>query len=342
MNYIEKFKELSENILHGNSSYFEHSIGVYNILKNMNAPEYICIAGLYHSIYDTETFKTNINITRKELINIIGNKSESLVFKFCHITDRYNNILNNGLDFDKETHYALCFIEYANLKEQSSRIDDHFLVNSCLMLQEKITILSEEALKYEKHLIDGKELYIFDNLLEKYHIDFLYHYCNNSLYKPNHRSNLSSGTDCRFSSTISKEEFEETKLLPTINKISSLLKKSLYIGHHYINHYGLLTGVSEHCDGDSIGQYTILIFPNNIWPKTWGGEIAFYSENAIHNMLEYKPGRIIVFDARISHKVMPLTRDAESDRYSITIKSCTNDGLDVFGKIYNPYLRIEP
>lgn len=342
MNCIEKFKELSQGITHGNSSYFEHSIGVYNILKNMNMSDYICIAGLYHSIYDTENFKSNINISRKQLINIIGSKSESLVFKFCNINNRYNNILNNGFNFDKETYYALCAIEYANLKEQSFRINDTFLFDSCLKLQEKLIDLSEKTSEYEYHSVNDKELYIFDDLLEKYHIDFLYHYCNNSLYKPNHRSNLSSGADCRFASIISKEEFEETKLLSTISTISSLLKKPLHIGHHYINHYGLLTGVSEHCDADSEGQYTILIFPNNIWNKNWGGEIIFYSEKIIHSMIEYKPGRVILFDSRISHKVMPLTRDSKSDRFSIAIKCCTDYGLNIFKKIYNPYLRIEP
>ena len=341
MNYIETFKELSKNIAHGNSSYYDNSIGVFDILKNMNFSNEVCIAGLYHSIYDTENFQSNIKINREELKSIIGIKSEDLVFKFCHIRNRYESILNNEFNFDKETHLSLSAIEYANLKEQSLRINDPLLLERCLNLQEKINELTINSIEYESHLIGEKEVYIFDSLLEKNHIDFLHHYCNNSVYKPNHRSNLSVGTDCRFACTISEDEFRHTNLLPIIGKISSLLKRPLHVGHHYINHYGLLTGVSEHCDGDANGQYTILIFPNNIWQKNWGGEIGFYSKSKLHNIIEYLPGRIIVFDARISHKVFPLTRETQSDRYSITVKTCTDNGFDIFKTIYNPYIRLE-
>jgi hypothetical protein len=337
MNFLDYFKKISSEITHGNSDYFSHSFGVYNILKELNLDEYICVAGLYHSIYDTENFKVDLNLERKTIIEIIGEKSENLVFIFCHLRDRFNSIINNHFEFSTDIHLSLCYIEYANLKEQYSRIMDPILAKRCLELQEKITELTKPA---NFCLIDNKKLYIFDNLLEKNHIEFLNQYCHNSVYRPDHKSNNSVGIDCRFSATISPEEFEQTKLIPIISKIACSLKTSLYIGKHYINHYGFMTGVSEHCDADEPGQYTILIFPNNVWVRDWGGEICFYSEGNIHNMIEYKPGRIIVFDGRISHKVLPLTRNSQSDRYSIAIKTCTEEGLSYFQKIYQPYIRI--
>lgn len=339
MEYLKKFEELSKDIFHGNSSYFDHSYGVYKILKELNSPEYIFLAGLFHSIYDTEYFKTNISITRQEISSIIGNKSENLVFKFCNIRNRYENILNNYLNFDKQTHKDLCLIEYANLKEQSKRVNDNILIENCLKLQEKINFLESNNIQH--YTINGKKLYIFDELLEKNHIEFLNQYCYNSVYRPNHRSNNSPGYDSRFASVISPQEFEQTKLIPIIKEITKNLNFSLYIGHHYINHYGLMTTSAEHCDGDFEGLYTILIFPNNIWGKNWGGEIAFYGKDKIHNMIEYIPGRIILFDSRISHKVLPINRNSQLDRYSIAIKTCNDNGLSSFEKIYKPYLKIE-
>lgn len=58
------------------------------------------------------------------------------------------------------------------------------------------------------------------------------------------------------------------------------------------------------------------------------GDIKFYSENSpFHKVVDFKPGRVIVFDSNIRHKVMPLSSIAERDRFSITIKGCTFLGL---------------
>jgi hypothetical protein len=35
-------------------------------------------------------------------------------------------------------HKSLCYIEYANLKEQSERISDPILLQRCILLQEKL------------------------------------------------------------------------------------------------------------------------------------------------------------------------------------------------------------
>ena len=147
--------------------------------------------------------------------------------------------------------------------------------------------------------------------------------------------------DSRFMAIISPEELENSKILPALEKISNHLKKDLYLGYHYINHYTLNTNVSKHTDSSMSGHYTILIFPNKYWESTWGGEITFYEKNSIHKMIDFLPGRVLVFDSRIAHKVLPITRNARRDRYSIAIKTCVESGLESFSRIYNIHTKVE-
>ena len=44
--------------------FYDHCYGVYSFLKERALPEYVCLAGLYHSIYGTEYFKPGVNINR--------------------------------------------------------------------------------------------------------------------------------------------------------------------------------------------------------------------------------------------------------------------------------------
>ena len=339
MDYIEKFKELSQNTMHGNGEYFTHCITVHNILKEFGADSDICKAGLYHSIYGNDYFEGKSNLSRQEIQHIIGTIAEDLVFRFCHMRSRFMSILTNSFKVNPYIDKALTQIEYANLKEQYARTQDTNLLQMCESLMHKLTLFSAD---YEHHIIDQRELYIFDNLFDQSALEFINQYCLNSVYKPEHSSNnMNYEIDSRFVSMISASELQHSTILPVIRSISNYINKDLYIGNQYINHYTLNTSVSEHCDGSEPGQYTILVFPNKYWESTWGGEIAFYDTGSVHKLINFKPGRVILFDSRISHKVMPLTRNARRDRYSIAIKCCDETGLEHFNKIYTVHTKVE-
>ena len=61
----------TKNINHSNGFFIEHLIGVYNILKEINQDEDVCLAGLFHSIYGTDSFKLDLNIKRDEIKKLI-------------------------------------------------------------------------------------------------------------------------------------------------------------------------------------------------------------------------------------------------------------------------------
>ena len=75
----------------------DHLIGTAEILKSYGASDYLIDAGLFHSIYgeaSSRNMPKNLYLTRDELIDIIGQQAEQVVYEFCYISDpRSQNIL---------------------------------------------------------------------------------------------------------------------------------------------------------------------------------------------------------------------------------------------------------
>ena len=75
----------------------KHLVETAQILKSYGAPDYLVDAGLFHSIYGEESSRNmpkNLYLTRDELIDIIGQQAEQVVYEFCSIPDpRSQNIL---------------------------------------------------------------------------------------------------------------------------------------------------------------------------------------------------------------------------------------------------------
>jgi hypothetical protein len=112
-----------QNIPHSKTTFANHLTGTYNILKSMNMPQDVRIAGLFHAIYGTESFSHNQHVTRDDVKNMIGEYAEDLVYTFCAAKNRTKSICDGTISYDKvKTHHLAC-IEYANLLEQSPRIN---------------------------------------------------------------------------------------------------------------------------------------------------------------------------------------------------------------------------
>ena len=75
----------------------DHLIGSAEILKSYGVSDYLIDAGLFHSIYgeaSSRNMPKNLYLTRDELIDIIGQQAEQVVYEFCSISDpRSQNIL---------------------------------------------------------------------------------------------------------------------------------------------------------------------------------------------------------------------------------------------------------
>lgn len=102
---------------HGKRMLLDHLVGVEALLIKACAPEEIQIAGLCHSIYGTTSYRRSlVSIDkRQEVQNLIGERSERLVYEFCTINRP--QCLFNG-NYGGRDIFALIQIEIANLMEQ--------------------------------------------------------------------------------------------------------------------------------------------------------------------------------------------------------------------------------
>lgn len=120
-NAIDFIRDLTDKIPHSGRTFFNHLYRCMEMLKNSNFPQEVYLAALYHSIYDTEFFKADLNIPREKVRELIGPYSENLVHLFCTLRPRTDSIINyNQSNIEK---YHLSLIEYVNLIEQGATKD---------------------------------------------------------------------------------------------------------------------------------------------------------------------------------------------------------------------------
>lgn len=101
-------------IPHGKRTLWDHLVGTSDLLAKWGNSSPIVVAGLFHSIYGTQFFKTTAFPVQGRWIikRLIGEEAESIVHVFC-TSDRKDFLIHGG-------YRAINEIEMANLLEQSS------------------------------------------------------------------------------------------------------------------------------------------------------------------------------------------------------------------------------
>lgn len=112
-----------KHVPHSKASFFGHLYNTFFILKNMNASEETCLAGLYHSCYGTEKFSLKDKINREDVVFYIGKDAEELVYYFS-LPNRDDVILQNSMNLDPKKQLSLLQILYANEIEQRQDVLD--------------------------------------------------------------------------------------------------------------------------------------------------------------------------------------------------------------------------
>ena len=101
-----------DEVGHKNQTLLDHLIGVYNILKSWDAPEYVQDAGLFHSVYGTTYFKPQMITSREMVKELIGDQAEILAYLYCIISaPRLQGILEIEDEYVKKD---LLLIDKAN------------------------------------------------------------------------------------------------------------------------------------------------------------------------------------------------------------------------------------
>ena len=174
---------------------------------------------------------------------------------------------------------------------------------------------------YEELELNGKKLWVIDDAVSRDVIEGLHDHCLDSQYLPGSPSRHSPEHNLKMVCYISPQEFQSSALMEVVQKVSDISKNDFRVSASYINYYGPMHRTVRHCDAFAPDLWTILFFPNSFWEEEWGGEIKFHNEQSkAHYVFNCVPGRIMLFDGRIEHTVLPLTMYAKRDRFSIAVK----------------------
>jgi hypothetical protein len=331
----KRFIELVKQSPIATEKFINHCIEVYGILKKQNESEQLCNAGLYHSIYGTCYFNDTVQTIEndRDLIKSeIGEYAEELVYKMSVLNDGENDIIRGNFNWDIQTLSDIIKICKANLISLNSKNSDYYIQIYDIMLE----LLGRGINPFSKNSVEN-DIKIMDNLFPYQFVCSLYSFTRNSNYSCAHASTIFSkykDLTTRFACQLSKEEFIRTGLIPYMRRIANELGQDLFLVQYYIGHYTKSTATSAHVDvSNSSNGVTILIYPNLEWDDMWAGDIKFYSEDSpFHKVVDFKPGRVIVFDSSIKHKVMPLSSLAQIDRFSFSIKARTFSALSILSR----------
>jgi hypothetical protein len=83
---IEAFIRVqTESVGHSGRTLFEHLKGTHDLLQRRGAADYVCLAGLFHSIYGTNIFRHQaLPISERNRVkDLIGDRAELLAYIFC-------------------------------------------------------------------------------------------------------------------------------------------------------------------------------------------------------------------------------------------------------------------
>jgi hypothetical protein len=142
LSQLERFGISTTN--HSQVTLLSHLRGTYDILKKWQSADYVCLAGLCHSIYGTESFsRAPVTLDNREYVReLIGEQSERLAYLFgAHnkeslwknldsdgsiaIEDRF---LDSNLPISKQDFSDLVTVTLANWLEQRPRVGSEFLM----------------------------------------------------------------------------------------------------------------------------------------------------------------------------------------------------------------------
>ena len=111
----------TESMPHKNQSLFEHLVGVRNKLKNMGAPDHVQDAGLFHSIYGTDSYKNQTTNDRQKVKDLIGERAELLVYMLCTMPSP--RAQSFGEFFDSCLRKELMMIHHANEEDMRNTVN---------------------------------------------------------------------------------------------------------------------------------------------------------------------------------------------------------------------------
>jgi hypothetical protein len=191
----------------------------------------------------------------------------------------------------------------------------------------------------------------FDNLMDEESHKLIEKEVNSAQLRPNWHSNKKK-QNWHWHSSI----FQDTAMLPvagdkeieTISlktpyimnlwkeiqkKINETLEYKCDFARAYINaHTYGVDGVIHHDDGD----YTAIYYSLSEWDIEWEGGTCFYNKDKtdVIHYNAYVPNRLVVFDAKIAHRAMPVARECYKLRPVVVFKCVIDVNSEQYARKY--------
>jgi hypothetical protein len=173
--------------------------------------------------------------------------------------------------------------------------------------------------------VDNKQVWLVDNVFPKDQLNRLNRFCFTRPFSFGQTGNIVGENSTRLASHLQHSELLGSGCMWYIRQAAEKVGLDLLANSSYVNSYQIMTATARHTDFDSPHFYTIVVFANSYWHDDWGGELTFYGRDKINYTAEFVPGRVVIMDARIEHRVNPLTAFAKDFRFSLAIKCVTSE-----------------
>lgn len=98
-------------------------------------------------------------------------------------------------------------------------------------------------------------------------------------------------------------------------------RENLYSSYINVLRYGNSPGIHVDAPYFVEDNQTVLVYLNPVWDPQWGGETIFFDEDLdAREIVQPRPGRVLIFDGRIPHTGRPPEPKFMFNRYIIAYK----------------------
>ena len=173
--------------------------------------------------------------------------------------------------------------------------------------------------------MNSKEIYIYDNVYESHYTNKFYDFIVNSYFKiSSHDSNSRDyHNEKSFGASYSIRDLEQMGIIEHLpdeikNKFNISLKNC---GRGLVNAVTSSGVYHPHDDAGDNAKWSFLYYANMKWDLEWGADTLFLDDDRINisSIIQPKPNRVVVFDARIPHLIRPSTIIAPQYRFSVNM-----------------------
>uniref|UniRef100_A0A486XNC4 Prolyl 4-hydroxylase alpha subunit domain-containing protein n=1 Tax=Rheinheimera sp. BAL341 TaxID=1708203 RepID=A0A486XNC4_9GAMM len=171
--------------------------------------------------------------------------------------------------------------------------------------------------------IDGKHIWVFDNLCQSNETNELFLSLTNSPFKRDEIARPDTQDYRHWAVNLNSMLYKSLPVYQRcLNAIKQLTGKHYQAYRGYVNHASFGDMLFSHTDClPESDELTILVYICDEWDMEWGGETLFYnSENDCVFACTPKPGRVVIFNGAIKHVGRPPNRICYQPRYTLAFK----------------------